>query len=158
MMGGSAAGAAAPAAASTAGGAVASGLGAGGMLPSAALGNSLSGAAQNAASGLAASPLGGAAAAPAATSAPGLLGSLLSSRNMGAFTGAGIGSSLAGPTGKQPDGSPPGFNTPRAPTNPNFNQMLGNNNSSQINFGGYDPVQSVRGPNPGFNFYRPPGT
>lgn len=157
MFGGAASGAGAGGAASGAAGTVASGLGAGSMLPSASLGNSLAGAASNAGA-MAASPIAGAAAAPAATSAPGLLGQLMSSRSLGAFTGAGIGASLAGPINPS-NGTPAGFNTPRPPTSPQFNQALGSPNASGVSFGGYNPVQSVTGQGgpAGYDFYSPTG-
>ena len=83
----------------------------------------------------------------------GLLGTLMSPRIWGGGIGAGIGSAFAGPTGPQPNGLPPGFNDKMPALNPNFNQLLGNSNGSQVNFNGFSPATVANGP--GFNFYRP---
>jgi hypothetical protein len=124
------------------------------MIPSAALGNSLTGAGSNAAAGMAASPVAGSAAS--ATQAPGLLGQLMSSRTIGSAVGSAYGVSDAGPTGKAPSNEPPGFNTNKGAVNPNFNQAMGNGNASTPSFGGFNPVQQAQ-QGGGFNFYSPNG-
>ena len=91
--------------------------------------------------------------APGASNGGGLLGTLMSPRIWGGGIGAGIGSALAGPTGPQSNGLPPGFNDKMPALNPNFNQLLGNSNGSQVNFNGFSPATVANGP--GFNFYRP---
>ena len=65
---------------------------------------------------------------------------------------AGIGALGQGGNGKPQ--SPPGFNTPLGPVNPNYNQILGNGNAPTPNFKGYNPIQTAtRGPQ--YNFFQP---
>ena len=130
-------------------------------------GNPVQGAAQGAATGglgaavapaatPGASPLGVGSpspSAPGASNGGGLLGTLMSPRIWGGGIGAGIGSAIAGPTGAQSNGLPPGFNDKMPALNPNFNQLLGNSNGSRINFNGFNPSLVANGP--GFNFYQP---
>jgi hypothetical protein len=65
---------------------------------------------------------------------------------------AGIGALGGGGGGGKPQ-SPPGFNTPLGPVNPNYNQILGNNNAPRPNFQGYDPIKTAT-QGPQYNFYQ----
>jgi hypothetical protein len=71
---------------------------------------------------------------------------------------AGFGSALGGmvappSTGSETPGLPPGFNKGLPPLNRNFNQLLGNGQSSQASFNGYNPYQAASGQP--FNVYSP---
>lgn len=119
-------------------------------------GNGLSAAANPELNTSAAASLAPSQAAAAATNAGAPSGYLSALKpGLGAGLGATIGGMVA-PAGGNGTGSPlpPGFTNPLAPLNKNFNQLLGNGNSSQASFGGYNPYAAATGGVPGgYNFY-----
>lgn len=76
---------------------------------------------------------------------------------LGAGLGASVGSMVAPP--QMPGGAngalPPGFTQGLPPLNPNFNQMLGNGQSSRVSGNGYNPYAAATGKP--YNFYSPTG-
>lgn len=75
---------------------------------------------------------------------------------LGAGLGASVGSMVAPP--QMPGGGsglPPGFGNSLPPLNPNFNQLLGNGQSSRVSGNGYNPYAAATGQP--FNFYSPNG-
>jgi len=150
--------------------AIGGGLGgvAGGMVDKSGLAGSLAQGAGGALGGyLGGGGLGGAANAGAATAAlpPGVSGPVAASSDftgtspfgslMRGGLGAGLGSAVGGILSPPQQGAasqlPPGFNTPRAPVNPQFNSLLGNGQSSSLNTAGYNPYAVASG-SP-YNFY-----
>jgi len=76
---------------------------------------------------------------------------------LGAGTGAGLLASLAPQTGGSPAFTPGLQNEPMHPINQSYNKLLGNNQTSRIQTGGFNPFTSVSGQP--FNFFPqlPPG-
>ena len=68
-----------------------------------------------------------------------------------AGSGAGIGQAFA--PSKPVDNTPPGFNTPMAPLNRNYGQLLGSNQANVPSFQNYSPYQMVMQPNSGYSFF-----
>lgn len=74
---------------------------------------------------------------------------------LGAGLGASVGSMVAPPQMPGGGGLPPGFDKGMPPLNPNFNQMLGNGQSSRVSGNGYNPYAAATGKP--YNFYSPTG-
>lgn len=107
----------------------------------------------------ASAPLAGSGALPAAGSGGmniaqgGLMGQLSQAAKPGLY--AGLGAAGAGMLAPPSNASilPAGFNKPLPPLNPNFGQLNGSGQANRPTFQGYNPYQSVSGPNAGYNFF-----